>query len=128
MKFKIAEECSLLSDKEEIAFPEVVKRLIEAGIESYYVDLISHLKIFYADNEFHIVKGNHAKAQVGEDFSSHGVKEAIRQIQQGLIKYQTFLKKIMESGTAGYHVFITGRKAIYLGKKGEMHIEEFPKK
>ena len=73
------------------------------------------------------MKGNHHPAPIGESFNGQGVVDAIRQIQQGAIKYQTFLKKIMEAGTTSYHVFIQGRKAMYLGKKGEMHIEEFPK-
>ena len=127
MKFKIAEECSQLSDNEQITFPEVVKRLMDAGIDSYYVDLVAHTKIFYADNQSYSVKGQHHPAPIADNFSAQDVVAAIRQIQQGAIKYQTFLKKIMEAGTLSYHVFIKGRKAMYLGKKGEMHIEEFPK-
>lgn len=127
MKFKIAEECSHLSDNEQITFPEVVKRLMDAGVDSYYVDLVSHTKTFYADNQSYSVKGSHHAAPIGDAFNGQKVVNAIRQIQQGAIKYQTFLKKIMDAGTFSYHVFITGRKAMYLGKNGEMHIEEFPK-
>jgi hypothetical protein len=33
----------------------------------------------------------------------------------------------MNSGVISYMVFITGRKAVYFGRCGEQHVEEFPK-
>jgi hypothetical protein len=31
------------------------------------------------------------------------------------------------AGVIGYWAFLAGKKVIYLGRKGEMHVEEFPK-
>ncbi len=35
--------------------------------------------------------------------------------------------KTTAAGTIAYWVFRTGKKVIYFGRKGEFHIEEFPK-
>ncbi len=64
---------------------------------------------------------------IPEQLDAAAVKQTITDIQQGRIKYQTFLRRIMEAGCAHYEVFITGRRAIYFGRDGVQHIEEFPK-
>jgi hypothetical protein len=33
----------------------------------------------------------------------------------------------MADGTAAYQTFLTGKKVIYFGRKGEFHVEEFPR-
>lgn len=127
--FKVAEECARLSDLEKITFPEVVGRLIHAGIELYYADLLSHTKIFYAGDQAHTVHClNRSKNVVSENFNAEGVVQTIRAVQKGEFGYQEFLRRIMHFGVIGYIAFIRGQKVIYFGRKGEQHIEAFPKK
>jgi hypothetical protein len=33
----------------------------------------------------------------------------------------------MAAGITAFWVFLTGRKVIYFGRKGEIHVEEFPR-
>jgi uncharacterized protein YbcV (DUF1398 family) len=126
MNIEIAKECTILSDEGKISFPTVVQRLSEGGIELYYADLLSSNKTFYAGNStYKIDCSSPVKEEVGEDFNKEGVIKAIRDIQKNQIKYQTFIERIMDSGVVCYMVFIKGRKAIYFGRKGEQHIEDF---
>lgn len=127
MNYDVAKECTLLSDAEKIAFPEVVRRLLEAGIELYYADLLSSTKTYYTGSVSYTVPSQHKNENaVNPMFNAVDVIKAIRQSQAGEIHYQEFLKKIMQAGVISYMVFLTGRKAIYFGRKGEQHIEEFP--
>lgn len=127
MNYEIANECATLSDQEKITFPEIVQRLMKADIELYYADLLQSNKTFYSGDTTHTVKCLKKHDKVSPSFNLDGVVKAIKQIQFGEIKYQEFVKKIMDSGILCYMVFITGRKAIYFGRNGEQHIEHFPK-
>lgn len=124
----VVRECTRLSDEEKINFPEIVRRLVDAGIELYYADLLSENKVYYAQNEaFKVDSSIKAKREVAYSFDAKGIIDAIRQSQAGSIRYQEFLRRILNCGVISYMVFINGRKAIYFGRNGEQHIEEFPK-
>lgn len=129
MDLEVIEECKKLSEEEKITFAEVVKRLSQAGIDSYSVDLLAANNIYHSDNQAY-TSSLKIKTDliVGEDFNESQVIETIRAIQAGKIGYQEFLKRVMKAGTIGYFVFIKGRKAIYFGKKGEHYTEPFPSK
>lgn len=128
MNYEVVRECTLLSEQEKITFPEVVARLDEAGIEMYYADLLVPSKTYYSKNEAYVVPCTYKEKLVGTQFKEELVLHAIRLIQSGKIKYEEFLRKIMEAGVVSYFVFIKGRKAIYFGKLGEQHVEPFPNK
>lgn len=127
MNYEVVKECTELSEKEKILFPDVIARLNEAGVELYYADLLNATKTYYSKNEAFSVPCmlNHEK-KVSDVFNANQVIQAIRYSQSGQIKYQEFIKQVMDAGVFSYFVFIQGRKAIYYGKKGEQHIEEFP--
>jgi uncharacterized protein YbcV (DUF1398 family) len=36
------------------------------------------------------------------------------------------MKRSAAAGVIGYWAFLSGRKVIYFGRKGELHVEEFP--
>lgn len=129
MNFEVAKECTILSDEETITFPEVIQKLAEAGIESYIADLLTPNKTYFAENIAYTVPClTKAPREVSAIFDTAGVITAIRAIQSGKIKYQEFVEKIMEAGVIYYFVTINGQKAIYFGRGGEMHIEDFFKK
>jgi uncharacterized protein YbcV (DUF1398 family) len=128
MNHEVAKECTHLSDEEKITFPDVVRRLTEAGIDSYYADLLAHTKTYYGSNTAYTVNCSFkSKKEVSDTFHSDGIRNAIRQSQSGQIQYQEFVNRAMSSGVFSYMVFIKGRKVIYFGKHGEQHVEEFPK-
>ena len=43
------------------------------------------------------------------------------------IRYPEFVKQATAAGVVGYWAFLTGKKVIYFGRKGEQHAEEFPR-
>lgn len=122
------EECSRRSAEESITFPEVVQKLIAAGVESYYADLRQHRKTYYMpDGAAHTVQDDGLQPHsVAAEFSADAVQAAVKRIQRGEILYREFLRQIMAAGTAAYSVYISGRRAIYTGRKGDSYAEWFP--
>ncbi|MDX2073016.1 MAG: DUF1398 family protein [Alphaproteobacteria bacterium] len=128
MKTDVIKECTSLSLAEQITFPEVVMRLAEAGVERYIADLVGKKKLSYGkQGETHMGELAFEDTAIPEQFDAKAVKQTITDIQQGRIQYRTFLRRIMEAGCAHYEVFITGHRAVYFGRNGAQHIEEFPK-
>lgn len=110
-----------------VTFPEVVRELIGEGVESYHADLVRRQKTFYMpDGETYTEKMDFTAGPIGDRFSQEGVVSALRDIQAGKDRYSEFLRRVMEAGTTSYTVFLSGRKAIYFGRRGEFHVEEFP--
>lgn len=128
MNTNIIKECTALSLLEQITFPEVVMKLSAAGVERYIADLVGKKKFSYGKKieETYMGELNFDSVDIPEQFNTAMVKQTIIDIQQGKIKYQTFLRRIMEAGCSHYEVFISGKKAIYFGRDGSQHIELFP--
>jgi uncharacterized protein YbcV (DUF1398 family) len=124
----VMHECAMRSHEGNIAFPEVVRKLKEAGVERYHADLCRDERVFYMPNgESHVETSEKLPWAVAEDFREAGVVEALRAIQRGEILYLEFVRRIMEAGCSGYFVLITGRQALYFGRKGEVYVEKFPR-
>jgi uncharacterized protein YbcV (DUF1398 family) len=112
----------------KLTFPEVVGMLISSGVESYFADLLRGEETFYtADGETHREQMTLPPAKIAADFSQPGVVAAIRAAQADQIRYPEFVKQVTAAGTIGYWAFLTGKKVIYFGRKGEFHVEEFPR-
>ena len=115
------------SEAGNFTFPQVVAALAGAGVESYRADLITAQDIFYLpDGRTHVEPMTLPSVLIAEEFSAADVQAAIRDAQVDTIRYPEFLKRAMAAGAAAYQVFITGRKVIYFGRKGDFHIELFP--
>jgi uncharacterized protein YbcV (DUF1398 family) len=110
-----------------ITFPEVVKALMEIGVESYRVDLIENEKNFYMPSgETHTKSFDFRGPKIADEFSANGVVAALREIQAKRTTYTEFLEQIMKAGSTSYQVFIRGMKAVYIGRKGDLHVENIP--
>lgn len=128
MDNNVINECISLSLTEKVTFPEVVMKLAQASVERYIADLVGKKQFSYGLlGETHTGELIFETVAIPEQLNAYAIKETIAAIQQGQIKYQTFLRRIMEAGCSHYEVFITGRKAVYIGRNGAQHIEEFPK-
>lgn len=124
---KVARECKELSLNGKITFPEVVRRLQDAGVERYHTDLARDETTFYMPNgDSHVLSHDGPREGIGEKFDSSDVEASIRAIQKGEINYVEFLTRIMAAGSVGYFVQIAGRRALYFGRNGETHLEPFP--
>ena len=116
------------SERGELRFPEVVMALVEAGVESYTADLMRGEKTYYMPNgESYVVKSKLPVTAIAEEYSEAGVVAAIRGAQADAIRYPEFVRQARAAGTVAYRVFLTGRRAVYFGRKGEIHVEEFPR-
>jgi uncharacterized protein YbcV (DUF1398 family) len=121
------EECVGLTLEGRMPFPQVVQRLLDAGIERYSVDLCRSEYIYYLpDGDSHVVRPHEAAEPVAERFSAEDVESAVRDSQQGRIAYPQFLQRIRAAGCVGYLVSFAGRRCLYLGRTGESHLELFP--
>ena len=78
---EVVREMSEASDEERITFPEVVKALMEVGIERYHADLVAGRKTYYSpDGDFEEVSV-HKVGGAAMTFSAQGVEKAVRAIQ-----------------------------------------------
>lgn len=120
-------ECTEASDQERITFPEVVMKLMQAGVERYHVDLLRAEKIYYLPSgESHRETAADVNAVPPTAFTPEGVAAAVRAIQQQKIKYREFCERIAQAGCVGYMVSLAGKRAVYYGRTGESYVEPFP--
>lgn len=125
--FRAAEEVTLASDEERITFPDVVRALAGAGVEHYHADLRRGTRTYsMPDGSARTVAGHAISVPVAEQFSAKDIAAAIGAIQKGEIRYREFCDRIAAAGCPGYHVFIAGRRAVYYGRDGSLHVEQFP--
>ena len=120
---------SIMKETQEgrMIFPDVVRRLLALGVESYFVDFAAGRETFYASNgETHTEAMKLALGPVAAQFSHAGLVAAIRGAQADTIRYPEFVERSINSGVTGYWAFLTGKKVVYFGRKGESHTEEFP--
>jgi uncharacterized protein YbcV (DUF1398 family) len=111
----------------KLVFPEVVRRLLEIGVESYFCDLAAGTETFYMrDGQSHAEKMVLPMAPIAAEFSQSELRTAIRGAQADTIRYPEFAKRSAAAGVIAYWAFLTGGKVIYFGRKGELHTEEFP--
>jgi uncharacterized protein YbcV (DUF1398 family) len=113
--------------------PEVVGKLMAVGIEQYHADLYRREKTYYAANGDSLVESEggldpkvFSADAVAAELNPTGVAEALRRIQHKEIDYQQFLRDIESAGVANYSVYLTGKRAIYTGRKGDAYVEWFP--
>lgn len=111
-----------------ISFPEVVKRLIEAGVEYYQVDYVGMRKTFYSAAGDMVVTPicYEGMPPVAGELSIERLRAIILDSQQKGQKYRDFTRRAMEAGVQGYFTFLRGKRVTYLGRSGDHHVEWFP--
>ena len=123
----VVEECTADSDASRMSFPQVIGKLMSAGVERYHADLIRSEKTYFLPSgESRVIPNEDIGRVPAAEFSALSVEAAVRAIQNGEINYKTFCAHVMDAGCVGYHVSIAGRRVIYYGRTGESHIEHFP--
>lgn len=123
----VLQDCTRGSDEERISFPQVVGKLMAAGVERYRADLLRHEKTYYMpDGRSQVVSNAVIDGTPAMAFSAAGVDSAVRDIQAGRIAYREFCRRVMAAGCVDYIVSISGRRAVYFGRSGESHVEMFP--
>lgn len=128
MSKQIIHELAVATQQGKMTFPQVVKGLLDAGVESYFVDFAAKQKTHYlAEGTTCAVPMILDPGTIAEDFHAADLVAAIRGAQADTVRYPEFVQRSTAAGVIGYWAFLTGKKVIYFGRKGEQHIEDFPK-
>ena len=128
MNTQAIQEAATAPQQGKMTFPQVVQQLIEAGVESYLVDFAAAQKTHYLkDGTTHAVPMILEPGPIAEQFDAAGLVAAIRGAQADTVRYPEFVRRATAAGVIGYWAFLAGKKVIYFGRKGEQHIEEFPR-
>jgi uncharacterized protein YbcV (DUF1398 family) len=125
---RLVEECTEASNAATMTFPEIVGRLIEAGVEHYRADLQrAEIAYYMPDGSSHVVPSAALRVVPAKAFSAADVESSIRASQAGKIDFKRFCVEIAAAGCVGYLVSFPGRRAVYYGRTAETHIEPFPR-
>ncbi len=115
------------SNQGTIHFGQVIGQLVGAGVESYHVDYRSGHTTYYLPDgstvDFNFERPQHG---IADAFDGDALRAAILGAQQGSVMYPEFKTLSQRAGCVAYTVWIAGRHVVYLGRRGETHIERFP--
>ncbi len=115
------------SNQGQLHFGEVIARLVGAQVESYHVDYRAGRATFHRPDGSTLDCGFERPAEaIAEGFDGEAVRAAILGAQQGRVMYPEFKHLSQRAGCVGYTVWIAGRHVVYLGRRGESHVERFP--
>ncbi len=111
-----------------LPFPEIVRNLIQAGVEYYHVDYILLQFTFYGTNAASVVAPLTFEGlpAVAKDFDVAALRQTILDSQQDGQQFREFSQRAMRAGVQGYFAFLKGARVTYLGRQGDQHTEWFP--
>ncbi len=111
-----------------LPFPQIVAKLIEAGVEYYYVDYVGGCKRFYDAAGTCVVTPipYEGLPAVAAELDAQALRDDIRDSQQNDQHYRDFTARAMRAGVQGYFAFLRGQRVTYLGRTGDQHTEWFP--
>jgi uncharacterized protein YbcV (DUF1398 family) len=111
-----------------MAFPQIVAKLVRAGVEYYHVDYVGGCKRFYDGQGACVVTAipYEGLPAVAAELDIEALRENIRDSQQRGQHYRDFTVRAMRAGVHGYYAFLRGMRVTYLGRKGDQHTEWFP--
>lgn len=128
MSMQAIDELALATQQGKMTFPQVVRGLLEVGVESYFVDFATKQKTHYlADGRTHTVPMILEPGPITAELNCADLVAAIRGAQADTVRYPEFVKRSTAAGVIGYWAFLAGKRVIYFGRKGEQHIEKFAK-
>ncbi len=124
----VAETCNAAAKNDSMTFPQIVGALMNAGFESYLVDLRRGTKTYYLSTGDAVELSGERCADMAAAFDPPAVNAAVREAQQQApgYTYKRFCAKVARAGCAGYVVSFLGRRVVYFGRTAETHVEHFP--
>lgn len=128
-KISVARICLEGADNGTMTFPEIVGTLMREGFEGYAIDFRRAAATYYLDDGNSVeLPMQLADGTVAPSFDAEAIKAAIKEAQQLVpgYTYEGFCRKVVAAGCAGYIVSISGRRALYIGRTAETHVEHFP--
>ncbi|QNT70478.1 DUF1398 domain-containing protein [Defluviicoccus vanus] len=128
-KRSVANACREGAEDNSMTFPQAVRTLMQEGFEGYAIDFRRALATYYtADGDSIDVPTHKIDVPVAPAFDAMRVQAAIKEAQQQVpgYTYLGFCKKVASAGCAAYIVSFSGRRALYIGRTAETHVEHFP--
>ena len=125
----VAHACLEGAEGGTMTFPQIVGRLMEAGFESYAIDFRRATATYYLPDRASIeLPAQQVDAPIAPALDTARMQAAIREAQQQVpgYTYRSFCEKAALAGCAGYIVSFSGRRALYVGRTAETHVEHFP--
>jgi uncharacterized protein YbcV (DUF1398 family) len=124
----VLERCLHDAHAGAIGFDMVVERLAGIGVEAYLADFRASTTTFYLpDGQAHALPLQAPQVAISDTFDPQVLQAVIHGAQQGEVKYPEFLARAMGAGCVGYIVWIAGQHVSYFGRRGECHVEPFPR-
>lgn len=111
-----------------LPFPEIVAKLISAGVEYYHVDYIGMCKQFYDCLGGRVVTPIPCEGlpPVATELDVAALRAAILDSQTRGQTWRDFSRRAMAAGVQSYFAFLRGQRVTYLGRTGDQHTEWFP--
>jgi uncharacterized protein YbcV (DUF1398 family) len=111
-----------------LPFPEIVAKLIAAGVEYYHVDYIGLCKAFYDGAGARVVTPIPVEGlpPVALELDVAALRAAILDSQTKGQPWRDFSRRAMAAGVQSYFAFLRGQRVTYLGRTGDQHTEWFP--
>ena len=111
-----------------LPFPEIVRSLLDNGVENYHVDYASRTFTFYGSTGgvVHAPLSFEDLPAIAEGFDRPALQAAILDSQQHGQTFRNFSKRAMAAGVQGYVAFLRGQRVTYFGRQGDQHTEWFP--
>lgn len=128
-KKSVAKACLEGAAENTMTFPQIVGILMQEGFEGYAIDFRRARATYYMPDGDSIEVPTHGiDVAIAAAFDTIGVQSAIKEAQQLVpgYTYLGFCNKVALAGCAGYIVSFTGRRALYIGRTAETHVEHFP--
>jgi uncharacterized protein YbcV (DUF1398 family) len=109
-------------------FPEVVAKLVAAGVEYYHVDYAGMRMTFYGPGGDAVVTPLLLEGlpPIAAEFDAAGLRAAILDSQRHGQTFRDFSRRAKTAGVQGYFAFLRGRRVTYWGRGGDQHTEWFP--
>lgn len=109
-------------------FPDIVAKLLAAGVEYYHVDYVSLRTTFYGPAGDAVVTPLTIEGlpPVAAELDVAALRAAILDSQRHGQKFRDFSRRALAAGVQGYFAFLRGKRVTYWGRGGDQHTEWFP--
>jgi uncharacterized protein YbcV (DUF1398 family) len=129
-KKSIAKTCLEDAENNTRSFPQIVGTLMQEGFEGYAIDFRRGTATYYLPDGDSVELATHKLGvPIAARFDAAPIQAAIKEAQQLVpgYTYAGFCRKVAAAGCAGYIVSFSGRRALYIGRTAETHVEHLPK-
>ena len=128
MNTEIIAEAARATLAGSVSFPEIVARLLAAGVEYYHVDYVGLRQTFYSASGEAISTPLlfEGLPPVAAEFDAAALRANILDSQRNGQPFRDFTRRAMAGGVQGYYAFLRGKRVTYFGRQGDQHTEWFP--